>query len=75
MSKTSSYRPKNITELKLLKQQLRSNVKLEEEVIGFGIERMQSSFADLARSAAKIYLQGLAIKLLTKVVTSRRRLK
>ncbi|MCB2197226.1 MAG: hypothetical protein KQH79_15305 [Bacteroidetes bacterium] len=74
MSK-SSYRPKNITELKLLKQQLRSNVRLEEEVIGFGIERMRNTFADAAKSAAKIYLQGLAIKLLTKVVQSRMRIK
>lgn len=68
-----SYRPKNINDLRLLKQQLRSNVKLEEEIIGFGIERMSNSFADLARSAAKIYLQGLAIKLLTKVVQTRMR--
>lgn len=71
--KKLSYRPKNINDLRLLKQQLRSNVKLEEEIIGFGIERMSNSFADLARSAAKIYLQGLAIKLLTKVVQTRMR--
>jgi len=73
--KKLSYRPKNINDLRLLKQQLRSNVRLEEEIFGFGIERMRSSFADLARSAAKIYMQGLAIKLLTKVVQSRIRAK
>ncbi|MFO7842608.1 MAG: hypothetical protein R6V16_02255 [Bacteroidales bacterium] len=71
--KKLSYRPKNINDLRLLKQQLRSNAKLEEEIIGFGIERMSNSFADLARSAAKIYLQGIAIKLLTKVVQTRMR--
>lgn len=70
-----SYRPKSINDLRLLKQQLRSNVKLEEELIGFGIERMSSAFADLARSAAKMYLQGLAIKLLTKVVQTKMRFK
>ena len=73
--KKLSYRPKNINDLRLLKLQLRSNVKLEEEVIGFGIERMSNSFADLAKSAAKIYLQGLAIKLLTKVVQTKMRFK
>ena len=66
-----NYRPKNSFELVLLKQQLRSEVQLNEEKIGFQFKYLRNSFKELAISSARYYAQKLASQFLKQLLLAK----
>lgn len=66
------HRPKTIYELKLLKQQLSSNVKHNEDQLTIGMYKMRESFTNMLKASAVMYSQKLASNLMVKLFNSRR---
>jgi hypothetical protein len=66
MKRTSH--PKNVFELKLLKQKLIHKIEMREEVLDSEITKLRYSFSGLVKSTARIYSQRLAIYMLFHLI-------
>ena len=60
--------PKSTFELALLKEQLNSDVLLQEQALGIEAMRLRSSFAQVLKNTAIIQTQKLAIHFLMKLM-------
>jgi hypothetical protein len=66
MKRTSH--PKNVFELKLLKQKLIHNLEMKEEMLGSGITKLRYTFSGLVKSTARIYSQRVAMYMLYHLI-------
>ena len=60
--------PKNVFELKLLKQKLIHKIEMREEVLESGIIKLRYSFSGLVKSTARSYSKRLAIYMLLRLI-------
>lgn len=66
------HHPKTVYELKLLKQQLSSNVKHREDKLTLGMYKLRESFTGMIKASAMMYTQKLASNLMMRLFHSRR---
>ncbi|MFO7658345.1 MAG: hypothetical protein R6W78_14905 [Bacteroidales bacterium] len=61
---------KNIHDLKLLKYKLKADIRLQEEKLGAGLQKLRASYSDQIRTSAIHYSQKIIATLIYRLTRS-----